>query len=57
MAQKSKAPDWEPRSKVVGLILSHASNFSTSNCKKINKASPVRIIAISSDSNKGRDGP
>jgi len=38
-----KAPDCELRSKVVGPIL---SNFSTRDCKRINKTQSVRVIVI-----------
>jgi len=36
-AELSKPPTWELRSHAVGLILSHASNFSNLDCEKINK--------------------
>jgi len=42
---------WAPdlRSKVVGSIPSHASNFSTPDCKKINKSPSGRLIVVFSD--------
>jgi len=44
VAKRSKTSDWEPRSEVVGLIPNHASNFTSSDCKKINNASIVRVM-------------
>jgi len=35
MSEKSKAPDCESRSKVVGPIPGHTSNFPEMDCKKI----------------------
>jgi len=34
MAERSFQPDWELRSKVVRLIYTYASNYSTPDCKK-----------------------
>jgi len=51
MAEWSKAPDREPRFKVVSSIPSHATYFSSQIAKKINTAPSVRAIAIYSDSN------
>jgi len=49
MAERSLAPDWELRSKVVGSIPGYTSKFWTVDCKKINKALSVRLIVICSD--------
>jgi len=44
VAERSLAPDWELRSKVVG-----SSNFSTRDCKKTNRALKASVIAICSN--------
>jgi len=49
VAERSKTPGWESRSKVVGSIPRHASNSST---PEINKAASVRVIMVSADSGK-----
>jgi len=46
LANWPKSPNWEFKSKVVCSIPSHASNFSTQDCKKINKVPPVRVKVI-----------
>jgi len=48
LAQWSKAADWGLRSKIVGSIPSHPSNF----LQKISKISSVKVIVICSDSYK-----
>jgi len=45
----SNEPDWEQISKVVASIPGYASNFSTPDCKKINKAPSARVIVFFSD--------
>jgi len=40
MDERSKAPDSEHRSKVVGSIPVHPSNFSTPDCKKNQQGKP-----------------
>lgn len=48
MASRSKAPDWELGSKVVGSIPCHGNNISALVCKKICMAPSVWLIVISS---------
>jgi len=48
VAEWLKARGWEPRSKVVGSIPSHASNFQPLDNKKINKPLSVGILVICS---------
>jgi len=51
VTERSKAPDWEFRSKVVGSILNHTCQqfFNPGLQKKLNKALSVRVIIICSD--------
>jgi len=49
IAEISKAPHWDLRSKLVGSTPGHPSNFSILNCKKINKVPSVKVMVICSD--------
>jgi len=52
VAEWSKAPDWERRFEILGLIPCQARNFSTPYFKETNKAPTLNVIVIYSNSLK-----